>query len=367
MFYGKMKFKQGFLLYGRKNSGKSSYIALIKSFFGQDACADLTLSDAAEKFKTAELQNKAVWIGDDAMDGVLKGTGVATLKKLISGEGLTAERKFCNPEKFENRAKFIGACNSLPIINDKALNDRLTFVPFDNHFTSTGTGNDANANFGKDLASVPHALEVILFRAVRQLCQMLKRESNSESPFIHCDACDRLKREHMRVTNAVYAWLDLIPGSIENQAYSICCDRKPLGDQTPYTKGAHAIYRTFLTWLTTHKEELPNFIPKYPEFTTSVESFFKGLVKTNTSRSYFYDAENDEHGKPRTKAGGAVRDEYFEYIGKPNAALKAQSVSGENVLENKSIEPPPFEYGKALEWDSVIKDDNKGAHDDFAY
>lgn len=111
--FGKM-----FILYGGGGTGKSTFLNILKKLIGEMYCGYLTLSDIEDRFMPAELFSKLANLGDDIDAKVLKDTGM--LKSLITGETVTAQRKFETPFSFNNFAKLIFTCNKLPVINDRS-------------------------------------------------------------------------------------------------------------------------------------------------------------------------------------------------------------------------------------------------------
>ena len=85
------------------------------------------------KFKTAELENKLVNIGDDLNQREIGDTG--TLKKLFTGEGFV-ERKGQDPLHAHSYETPFSS-NSLPRIMDKThgMYSRLMLIPFNARFS----------------------------------------------------------------------------------------------------------------------------------------------------------------------------------------------------------------------------------------
>ena len=196
--FNSMKWKKASILYGKKNSGKSSLLGLIAGFFGEDNTVNLSsLEELADRFSTMRTANAAIAIADELADGWLSPKNAAPIKKFISGERTSGEEKFQARCEYSPRAKLICGCNDIPRIEDPALRGRFKLIPMLNRFDGSRTSNNnANSNRGKDLAKDPDALSYVLFRAVRVLCAMLKRESEGKDPFAPCHAADQLMREY---------------------------------------------------------------------------------------------------------------------------------------------------------------------------
>ena len=127
--------RKAFILIGDKANGKSSYLDMIKTMLGERNITTLDLGELADRFKTAELFGKLACIGDDIGDEFIPNPAV--FKKLVSGEGLNAERKGKDPFDFNNYAKLLFSANDIPRIKDKsgAVIDRLVIIPFNAQFS----------------------------------------------------------------------------------------------------------------------------------------------------------------------------------------------------------------------------------------
>lgn len=110
-------FSKMFILFGGGGTGKSTFLNIIQKLISEEYVSTLTLHDLEKDFMPAELFGKLVNVGDDIDAKILKDTGM--LKSLISGEKITAQRKFQDPFNFRNFSKLIFTCNRLPIINDR--------------------------------------------------------------------------------------------------------------------------------------------------------------------------------------------------------------------------------------------------------
>ena len=110
-------FSKFFICYGEGCTGKSTYLKLIRNLVGEGNTTYLGLNDMEKEFMPAELFGKLVNIGDDIN---FKGlTDTSTLKKLVSGEKITARHIYGSPFFFNNFAKLIFTTNRLPTVSDR--------------------------------------------------------------------------------------------------------------------------------------------------------------------------------------------------------------------------------------------------------
>lgn len=111
-------FSKFFICYGEGQTGKSTYLELIKRLIGESNSAYLSLNDLGQQYKPAELFGKLINLGDDISYKGLQETDV--LKKLVTGEMFAAEQKYVQkPLNFSNFAKLIFTTNKLPEVYDR--------------------------------------------------------------------------------------------------------------------------------------------------------------------------------------------------------------------------------------------------------
>lgn len=111
-------FSKFFICFGEGKTGKSTYLNLIKRLIGEDNCSYLSLHDLEDKYMPANLLGKLVNLGDDISYKGLKETAI--LKKVVTGEMLSAQVKYTEPINFSNFAKLIFTTNRLPEVHDRS-------------------------------------------------------------------------------------------------------------------------------------------------------------------------------------------------------------------------------------------------------
>lgn len=127
-------FRRFFIIVGNKRNGKSIFLKVLSALIGTDNCSFIPLEQLDTRFINSLLINKLVNIGDDIEDAKISHT--ATLKKLVSGDALTVERKGQQPISMNSYATLIFSANVVPDIKDAtgAVKDRLIIIPFNNSF-----------------------------------------------------------------------------------------------------------------------------------------------------------------------------------------------------------------------------------------
>lgn len=169
---GNNKFSKMVLFLGDGANGKSTILELLKAFIGSSNYSTLALDELGEKFRTAELENKMINIGDDIDAGSIKMTGV--IKKLVTGEEITVERKNEHPFILRNKAKLIFSANKLPYIADKSygMNRRLLIIPMNARFTEYDDDFDP---FIEDKIKTPESLSYLLNLALKGIKRVFKK------------------------------------------------------------------------------------------------------------------------------------------------------------------------------------------------
>jgi P4 family phage/plasmid primase-like protien len=114
------KFEKAFMLVGGGRNGKDKSLELIKRTIGIENCCSVPLSALEpDSFIISEFFGKMANIAGDIGSQDLKDT--SEFKSLTGRSLKTASRKFLKPITFVNYAKFIFACNDLPMVYDTKL------------------------------------------------------------------------------------------------------------------------------------------------------------------------------------------------------------------------------------------------------
>jgi len=121
-----------FILKGKTNTGKSTFLNMIQNMISEENCSHITLQQLGDRFYTAELFGKVANIFADLPDKSIDDEGM--IKLLTGNDVVQADRKFGQPFSFRNKAKAIFSCNRLPQSigsRDEAFYNRLCIIPFE--------------------------------------------------------------------------------------------------------------------------------------------------------------------------------------------------------------------------------------------
>lgn len=188
-----------FLLTGEGSNGKSTFLNMIREFVGKDNVSTLSLTDIGDKFRPAELQNKLMNIGDDISNITLKDTG--KFKNLVSGEGVTVERKNQNPFTLYNYATMWFGANKMPNFADKShgMERRMIMIPFDATFSPQDDDYDADIE-DKIVTDVARSyLLNLAMEGVRLLKQL--------GTFVKVDRVEERKVDYRIESSTILSWI----------------------------------------------------------------------------------------------------------------------------------------------------------------
>lgn len=131
-FYRMNNYKKAFMMTGKGDNGKSTFLDCVKAILGEINTSSLDLKELGDRFSTSMMFGKLANIGDDIGDDFLQGSQVAMFKKIVAGNRIKAERKGQDPFEFNPFTKLLFSANDIPHIRDKtgAVLNRLIIIPF---------------------------------------------------------------------------------------------------------------------------------------------------------------------------------------------------------------------------------------------
>lgn len=193
---------RSFILTGEGANGKSTILVALKTLLGDQNIASLDLKELGDRFKTAELFGKLANIGDDIGSDYV--SNVATFRKLVTGERVSAERKGQDPFEFDSFAKLLFSANAIPRLGRSkesfSIMRRLVIVPFDARFTSDDP--DFNPNIRYDLQDQT-AMEYMIRLGLEGLKRVLKGKDFTKSADV-----ERTIEEYRIESNPLLSFLD---------------------------------------------------------------------------------------------------------------------------------------------------------------
>lgn len=194
------RYQKAFILVGSGSNGKSTILDLLEEFLGPRNYSSLPLEKVTDRFNMAELENRLANIGDDIDNVTIRDSG--TLKKMISGESITVERKGERPFKLSPYATHIYSANAIPRSFDKSdgFYRRWLLVPFNAKFTSEDPDYDPLIF---DKITTDAALSYLLNIGLRGASRLIKRGRFTEPQTV------KEALEHYKTDNSTtLSWIE---------------------------------------------------------------------------------------------------------------------------------------------------------------
>ncbi len=123
------------ILWGKSDTGKTTIAEVLKAFFHPAEVADESIDQLGSQFGLQRVMSARALIADDVAKKKSK-LDPAVLKKLITGESMTAQVKFQPNRSFRFRGPIMLTTNVRPEISDEsnAMYNRLVVLKFDREF-----------------------------------------------------------------------------------------------------------------------------------------------------------------------------------------------------------------------------------------
>lgn len=202
-FYRRNELGKAFILTGKGNNGKSTFLDCVKSILGDGNISALDLKELGDRFSTSMMFGKLANIGDDIGDDFLQGSQVATFKKVVSGNRIKAERKGQDPFEFNPYVKLLFSANDIPRMKDKtgAVLNRLVIIPFNARFTKYLPSGEIDPDYNpyiKYQLVEQSSVEYLIRVGVEGLKRIIENQGFSKS-----DATEQMAEEYDLMNNPI--------------------------------------------------------------------------------------------------------------------------------------------------------------------
>ena len=224
-----------FFLKGSGGNGKSTFFKLLDYVFGKENIVYKELEELPKEYNLITLNGKVLTICDDVENAYIEKTSV--LKKLITGEPVTARQLYTAPEEFIYNGKILLAGNEIPKMSDKSngMGRRLEIIPFEADFRTSPDIHIEDKLFNKEIA------ERLLYIGIESLKHIL-----NENKFIKCKVVEQAKKDYQIINDNIIPFIEEYKEIIESKAcetvytyYQNFCSSiggKPLGRYTFYSE-----------------------------------------------------------------------------------------------------------------------------------
>ena len=209
ILFSKNQLGKAFIIVGDRANGKSTFLNCMKFMIGIENTSYLSLTDITNsRFRVIETKDKLLNIGDDIGSGYIPES--ENLKKLITGDPMTAEKKGKDPIKFNCYAKFLFSANEIPQIKDPtgAMARRLIIIPFLNTFTKEN--GDYDPYFIDKLKS-RECMEYLIYIGIEGLKRVLKNKGFSET-----EETKQLLKEFNENNNPIFEFVEYLENDSPN-------------------------------------------------------------------------------------------------------------------------------------------------------
>ena len=186
-----------FFLKGSGGNGKSTFFKLLDYVFGKENIVYKELEELPKEYNLITLNGKVLTICDDVENAYIEKTSV--LKKLITGEPVTARQLYTAPEEFIYNGKILLAGNEIPKMSDKSngMGRRLEIIPFEADFRTSPDIHIEDKLFNKEIA------ERLLYIGIESLKHIL-----NEKKFIKCKVVEQAKKDYQIINDNVKEFVE---------------------------------------------------------------------------------------------------------------------------------------------------------------
>lgn len=217
------KFEKAFMFIGSGANGKSVLLYyLINAILGKENVSNITIQSLAmNNFAKAELYNKMANIYPDIESHELSSSG--TLKALISGDRITAEKKHRQPFSFSNYGKLIFSANKFPQVLDQtdAFFRRFIIVNWKRQFT----GKEIITDLKKNLMENQEEIDKV-FNLLVRIAQKIDKRGN----FLHQKRINEIRTDWNKHSDPIMLFIENLVESKEgafetkSSAYKKYCE-----------------------------------------------------------------------------------------------------------------------------------------------
>lgn len=146
--------QKGFFLIGDGANGKSVFLSILKSVFGEGNVSTVEMSGLVEPFQRIILANSLLNISTETSSDVNGAESI--FKQIISGDMINGCYKNKDFVNFSPRSKMFSACNEFPPVKDdtKGLLRRICFVKFPVTFEGDKADKDLISKLKTELSGI---------------------------------------------------------------------------------------------------------------------------------------------------------------------------------------------------------------------
>lgn len=251
------------VLKGEGSNGKSTFIGLLHAVLGADNVSALDMKNIGDRFQTVPLMGKLANLGDDIANETIRGSCAAIIKKIVTGEAITAEYKGAETIFFNPYCTLVFSCNEIPELGDSSqgMLRRMHPISFNARFDTSSPNFDPYMSEKLKNEDVCEAAIVLGIMALRDCIKRKGLTPNLESR--------RMLQEIQTENDSVLSW------AIDERGYGKSDQTVMVGRVIPEERSAYENWclRAGIPSVGTHK------------FTRRINTLF-GTVSKSTTREY---------------------------------------------------------------------------------
>lgn len=124
---------KAFCLVGGGRNGKSTFLDVLRAVVGSGSYSTVSMSKLDKEFSLVNIDGKLANIVEESPTDEIN---AEVFKTLVGGGEIQAAHKGFDEYTFRCNARFVFACNDMPVFRDKSvgLEERLVFMPFNRFF-----------------------------------------------------------------------------------------------------------------------------------------------------------------------------------------------------------------------------------------
>lgn len=193
MIGGRPFLHKAFVLYGSGRNGKSTFLDVLRAVVGYESYSTVSMAKLDKEFSIVNIDGMLANIVEETPTDEIN---AEAFKNMVAGGEVQAAHKGMDEYKFRCKARFVFACNEMPIFKDKTigLEDRLIFIPFNRYFKEA----ERDTSITETLLS---ELPGILNWAVKG-AQIILAEKRIPT----YEVTKKAKEQYRLETNPLYAW-----------------------------------------------------------------------------------------------------------------------------------------------------------------
>jgi P4 family phage/plasmid primase-like protien len=221
---------KAFVLYGSGRNGKSTFLDILRAALGRDSYSVVSMAKIDKEFSVVMLDGKLANIVEETPTDEIN---AEAFKNLVGGGEVVAAHKGMDEYSFQCNARFVFACNEMPVFKDRSvgLEERLVFIPFNRYLKEEERDTEITE---KLLAELPGIFNWAIEGAKIMLKdrKLPKYQSTSDA-----------KEVYRQETDPLYAWfteeieIDALAEEVTvRETYGRYCDACQENGNKPYSK-----------------------------------------------------------------------------------------------------------------------------------